>query len=463
MLGQRLLVLRDLVALGQVGIKVILAREAGNRTHPAVQRQRRLDGQFDGRTIQHRQRPRQTQADRANVAVRLRAEAGGAAAEDLGRGGQLDVYFQADHRLVPTANPGDPRPFRPHHKRDPRTPTTCFPNDYYTNRVEVHFITYANPIRLDPGIPRIHYHEVEVSTYPLFQYPPYCLALASRMLEVAEQHNLDLLHVHYAIPHSISAMLAKDMLAPVRRLPFITTLHGTDITLVGADRSYFPITKFSIEKSDGITSISEYLRRQTVDVFGVRNDIRVITNFVNCDLYAPDREKAMAKCYAPADVKLLIHVSNFRPVKRVQDCVRILAEVVRRAPAHLLMVGDGPERGPAEYLARELGVERHVSFLGKQNHVERIIPLAHALLMPSELESFGLAALEGMACGVPAVATRVGGVPELITDGVDGYLEASGGHRRAGRARDRAGDGRRTARPRLAGGAPDRHGAFLRG
>ena len=199
---------------------------------------------------------------------------------------------------------------------------------------EVHFITYANPIRLDPGIPGIHYHEVEVSTYPLFQYPPYCLALASRMLEVAESYNLDLLHVHYAIPHSISAMLAKDMLAGLRRLPFITTLHGTDITLVGADRSYFPITKYSIEKSDGITSISEYLRRQTVDVFGVRNDIRVITNFVNCDVYKPDREKAMAKCYAPAEGKLLIHVSNFRPVKRVQDCVRILAEVVRRAPAH---------------------------------------------------------------------------------------------------------------------------------
>ncbi len=291
---------------------------------------------------------------------------------------------------------------------------------------EVHFITYANPIRLDPGIPRIHYHEVEVSDYPLFQYPPYCLALASHMAEVAESHHLDLLHVHYAIPHSISALLAKSMLAPVRRLPFITTLHGTDITLVGVDRSYFPITKFSIEQSDGITSISDYLRRQTVDVFGVRNHIRVIKNFVNCELYKPDREKAMAKCYAPAEGKLLIHVSNFRPVKRVQDCVRILAEVVRSAPAHLLMVGDGPERVPAERLARELRVEPYVSFLGKQNHVERIIPLAHVLLMPSELESFGLAALEGMACGVPPVATRVGGVPELITDGVDGYLEAAG-------------------------------------
>ena len=291
---------------------------------------------------------------------------------------------------------------------------------------EVHFITYANPIRLDAGIPRIYYHEVEVSDYPLFQYPPYCLALASHMAEVAESYDLDLLHVHYAIPHSISAMLAKQMLAGVRRLPFITTLHGTDITLVGADRSYFPITKFSIEKSDGITSISEYLRRQTVDVFGVRNEIRVIKNFVNCDVYKPDDEKAGATCYAPAKTKLLIHVSNFRAVKRVQDCVRILAAVVRDAPIHLLMVGDGPERGPAEHLARELGVERHVSFLGKQNHVERIIPLAHVLLMPSTLESFGLAALEAMACGVPPVGTRVGGVPELITDGVDGYLEEVG-------------------------------------
>jgi N-acetyl-alpha-D-glucosaminyl L-malate synthase BshA len=291
---------------------------------------------------------------------------------------------------------------------------------------DVHFITYANPIRLDPGIPRIHYHEVEVSTYPLFQYPPYCLALASRMAEVAESYGLDLLHVHYAIPHSISAMLAKQMLAPGRRLPFITTLHGTDITLVGTDRSYFPITKFSIEQSDGVTSISEYLRQRTVDVFGVPNEIRVIKNFVNCDLYKPDGQKPQARLYAPEGEKLLIHLSNFRPVKRVFDCVRILAEVLRHTPAHLLMVGDGPDRGPAEHLARDLGVERHVSFLGKQNHVERILPLAHALLMPSELESFGLAALEAMACGVPAVGTCVGGVPELITDGVDGYLEAVG-------------------------------------
>lgn len=291
---------------------------------------------------------------------------------------------------------------------------------------EIHFITYANPIRLDPGIPRIHYHEVEVSNYPLFQYPPYCLALASRMAEVAESYALDLLHVHYAIPHSIAALLAKQMLQNTRPLPFITTLHGTDITLVGTDRSYFPITKFSIEQSNGITSISEYLRRQTVAVFGVRNHIRVIKNFVNCQIYRPDEHKTEALRYAPGGEKLLIHLSNFRPVKRVLDCIRVLAEVRKEAPAHLLMVGDGPERSPAEHLARELGVHSHVSFLGKQDHVERLIPAAHVLLMPSEMEAFGLAALEAMACGVPPVATCVGGVPELITHGVNGYLEAMG-------------------------------------
>jgi L-malate glycosyltransferase len=291
---------------------------------------------------------------------------------------------------------------------------------------EVHFISYANPIRLDQDMPRIHYHEVEVSTYPLFQYPPYCLALASRMAQVAESYNLDVLHVHYAIPHSISAMLAQQMLASTRRLPFITTLHGTDITLVGVDPSYFPITKFSIEKSDGITCISDYLRAETVEVFGVRNEIRVIKNFVNCDIYHADEAKTGAAAYAPAGEKLLIHLSNFRPVKRVQDCVRILAEVRKSVPAHLLMAGDGPERSPAEHLARELKMERHISFLGKQSHVERLIPLAHVLLMPSQLESFGLVALEAMACGVVPVATRVGGVPELITDGEDGFLEAPG-------------------------------------
>src|SRR5579872_2800411 len=215
---------------------------------------------------------------------------------------------------------------------------------------EAHFITYANPIRLDAETPRIHYHEVEVSSYPLFQYPPYCLALASRMAEVSACYDLDLLHVHYAIPHSISALLAKQMTTS-RRLPFITTLHGTDITLVGSDRSYFPITKFSIEQSDGITAISRYLQEQTVEVFGVTNVIRVIPNFVNCDLYKPDDAKKDAALFAPRGEKLLIHLSNFRPVKRASDCIRILAETLRHTPAHLLMAGDGPDRGPCEHLA----------------------------------------------------------------------------------------------------------------
>src|SRR5258708_8856872 len=238
------------------------------------------------------------------------------------------------------------------------------------------------------------------------------------MMEVAERYSLDLLHVHYAIPHSISALLARQMTAKSRRLPFITTLHGTDITLVGIDPSYFPITKFSIEQSDGVTSISEYLRARTVEEFGVSNEIRVIHNFVNCDLYKPPPEKPTGAT--------LIHVSNFRPVKRVLDCIRILAEARKEVPAHLLMVGDGPDRGPAERLARELKVDRHVTFLGKQDHVERLLPQAHVLLMPSELERFGLSALEALACGVPAVATNVGGVPELITHCVDGFLEKPG-------------------------------------
>src|SRR5271165_5576056 len=199
---------------------------------------------------------------------------------------------------------------------------------------DVHFITYANPIRLDPGTARIYYHEVEVSNYPLFQYPPYCLALASCMAEVAEEYDLDLLHVHYAIPHSISALLAQEMVARRKNLPFITTLHGTDITLVGADRSYFPITKFSIEKSNGITSISEDLRRHTIDVFRVENEIRVIHNFVNIETYKPMASRRNQE-------KRLMHISNFRPVKRVLDCIRILGEVVKKTSAHLYMVGDG--------------------------------------------------------------------------------------------------------------------------
>jgi len=284
---------------------------------------------------------------------------------------------------------------------------------------EVHFISYANPIRLDPDTPGIHYHEVDVSTYPLFQYPPYTLALASRMAEVAERYNLDLLHVHYAIPHSISALLAQEMITE-RRLPFITTLHGTDITLVGADPSYFPITKFSIARSDGVTTISEYMRQRTIEFFGIRDPIEVIHNFVNCSLYRPDPE-ARGK-----GRKRIVHISNFRPVKRVLDCVRAFAKVRQHVDAELLMAGDGPDRGPAERLARDLRIDGYVRFLGKQDHMERLIPRMHALHLPSETEAFGLAALEAMACGVPPVATRTGGVPDLITHGVDGFMEPVG-------------------------------------
>ncbi len=284
---------------------------------------------------------------------------------------------------------------------------------------EVHFISYANPIRLDPDTPGIYYHEVEVSTYPLFQYPPYSLALASRMAEVAEREQLDLLHVHYAIPHSISALLAQQMTTS-RCLPFITTLHGTDITLVGADRSYFLITKFSIERSNGVTTISEYMRQRTIDFFGVQNPIEVIHNFVNCSLYRPDPEAQRR------GRKRILHISNFRPVKRVFDCIYALAKVREHVDAELVMAGDGPERSPAERLARELGIHNHVRFLGKQDHMERLIPRMHALHLPSELEAFGLAALEAMACGVPPVATRTGGVPDLITHGMDGFMEEVG-------------------------------------
>jgi N-acetyl-alpha-D-glucosaminyl L-malate synthase BshA len=234
------------------------------------------------------------------------------------------------------------------------------------------------------------------------------------------------LHVHYAVPHAESAMLARQMLAAKRRLPFITTLHGTDITLVGLEPSYFSVTKFCIEQSDGITAISEDLRRQTSEVFGVKNPIRVIHNFVNCDIYTPDPQRAGRERFAAAGQKLMIHLSNFRPVKRAPDCVRILAEVRKHADVRLLMVGDGPERGPAESLAASLGVSGAVDFVGKQNHVERLIRLADVSLMPSEMESFGLAGLEAMACGVPVVATRVGGVSELITHGEDGFLGTVG-------------------------------------
>lgn len=280
---------------------------------------------------------------------------------------------------------------------------------------EVHFITYANPIRLDTSLDGIHYHEVEVASYPLFQYPPYTLALASRMAEVAERYSLDILHVHYAIPHSISAYLARGILASRGiQIPIATTLHGTDITLVGTDRSYYLITKFAIEQSDGVTAVSKNLCERMKEVFGIEKPVRVIYNSVNLDQYKP-RPHENAE-------PILLHISNFRPVKRVLDCVRVLAELRKRIPARLRMVGDGPERGPAEKLAQDLGVADAVEFPGKCSNIAGTIADADLLLLPSELEAFGLVALEAMASGVPVIATNVGGIPEVVTDGVDGYL-----------------------------------------
>ena len=296
---------------------------------------------------------------------------------------------------------------------------------------EVHFISYSQPFRLSGRDQGIFYHEVPVSSYPLFEFPPYDLALASRMAEVAEFNGLDLLHVHYAIPHSVSALLARQMLAARgRRLPFVTTLHGTDITLVGLDRSYLPITRYAIQESDGVTSISSYLKDKTIQNFDVTRGIEVVPNFVNCDVYTPinneaARAEARGRLAAP-DEAILMHLSNFRPVKRVVDVVKVFAQVVREIPAQLVLVGDGPERSAAEWLARDLHIHEKVHFLGKQERVNELLPLADLLLMPSELESFGLAALEAMACKVPSIATRVGGVPELVDDGVTGLLYAVG-------------------------------------
>jgi N-acetyl-alpha-D-glucosaminyl L-malate synthase BshA len=291
---------------------------------------------------------------------------------------------------------------------------------------DIHFISYAQPIRLDRPTANIHYHEVEVSRYPLFDYPPYDLALATRMAEVSELYDLDLLHVHYAIPHSVSALLARQMLAAgakKRKLPFVTTLHGTDITLVGQDRSYLPITRYSIEESDGVTAISQYLRERTVREFEVKNDIEVIYNFVNCDVYCRDKNfSERRKQYAPNGERILIHVSNFRPVKRVTDVIEVFDRVRKQIPSKLLLMGDGPDRSPAEWLAVQKGIHNDVIFLGKREQVYETLAISDVLVMPSELESFGLAALEAMASEVVPIATKVGGVPEVIEHGKSGFL-----------------------------------------
>ena len=290
----------------------------------------------------------------------------------------------------------------------------------------VHFISSSLPTRLTELNERVRFHEVEMMSYPLFEHQPYTLALATKMAEVAETEKLDLLHVHYAIPHSISAILARESLKPDRYLPVITTLHGTDITLVGADRSYLPITRYGIVQSDGVTAISNYLKNATREIFQF-DQIEVISNFVCQHDYQRRPVPELRKRLAPEDEPLLVHVSNFRPVKRPVDCVEILARVLRSGlKTRLIMVGDGSERTNAEHRARCLGVYDKCSFVGKQPKISDYLSVSDVLLLPSEQESFGLAALEAMACEVPVVASRVGGVPEVVIDGETGYLSEVG-------------------------------------
>ena len=290
----------------------------------------------------------------------------------------------------------------------------------------VHFISSSLPTRLTQLSERVRFHEVEMMSYPLFEHQPYTLALATKMADVAEIENLDLLHVHYAIPHSISAILARESLKPHRTLPVITTLHGTDITLVGADRSYLPITRYGIAQSDGVTAVSNYLKRATAELFQF-DHIAVIPNFICATDYQRRPREELRRELAPAGEPLLVHVSNFRPVKRPVDCVEILARVREGGVgARLVMVGDGSERPRAEHRARCLGVERHCSFVGKQPRIADYLSASDVLLLPSEQESFGLAALEAMACEVPVIASRVGGIPEVVDDGATGCLAEVG-------------------------------------
>ncbi len=290
----------------------------------------------------------------------------------------------------------------------------------------VHFIASSLPTRLTKLSERVRFHKVEMMSYPLFEHQPYTLALASMMSKVAEEEALDLLHVHYAIPHSISAILARESLKPTRYLPVITTLHGTDITLVGADRSYLPITRYGIAQSDGVTAISHYLKDVTRETFHF-DDIEVIPNFVCRSEYARHAVPELRASLSPHDEPLLVHVSNLRPVKRPVDCIEILARVLQRGvKTRLVMVGDGSERPRAEQRAQDLGVADHCFFAGEQPNIVDYLSTADVLLLPSEQESFGLAALEAMACEVPVVASRVGGIPEVVTDGETGFLSEVG-------------------------------------
>jgi L-malate glycosyltransferase len=292
---------------------------------------------------------------------------------------------------------------------------------------EVHFITYAQPIRLDFFSENIFYHEVNVSSYSLFQFPPYESALAGRMVDVVKHANLDILHVHYAIPHATSAFLAKQILEQEGiKIPVITTLHGTDITLVGKDPALWPIVKFGIEKSDGVTAVSKDLREETLETFGIKTEIEVIYNFVDFTRFYKQSKDHFKRFICPNNEKLLVHASNFRKVKRIPDIIHAFAEIIKHVPSKLLMVGDGEERQSMENLSRDLGLTEDIRFIGKLEAIEEVLSVADLFIMPSEKESFGLAALEAMACEVPVLSSNTGGLAELNIHGETGFLSNVG-------------------------------------
>jgi N-acetyl-alpha-D-glucosaminyl L-malate synthase BshA len=292
---------------------------------------------------------------------------------------------------------------------------------------EIHFITYSQPSRLDFLNENLFYHEVDIRTYPLFEYPPYELALASKMVSVVKNEKLDLLHVHYAIPHASAAYMAKQILKTHGiTIPVVTTLHGTDITLVGRDASYEPVVTFSINQSDGVTAVSEHLKKETYDHFKITNDIEVIPNFIDLEKFKKQKKDHFKKAICPNGESLIVHTSNFRKVKRIPDVMHVFNNIHKEIPSKLLMIGDGPERAVAEQMTRDFHIGDAVRFLGKLEAVEEVLSVADLFLMPSEKESFGLAALEAMACEVPVISTNIGGLPELNIQGKTGFMSNLG-------------------------------------
>ncbi|MBI9072246.1 MAG: N-acetyl-alpha-D-glucosaminyl L-malate synthase BshA [Melioribacteraceae bacterium] len=292
---------------------------------------------------------------------------------------------------------------------------------------EIHFISYSLPQRLNGFVGNIFFHEVEMSKYPLFENQIYGITLTGKTLEVIEYANLDILHVHYALPHAVSGYLTKQILKKNNKdIKLITTLHGTDITLVGLEPAFLPLVKFSIEESDGVTTVSEYLKQRTIENYGVKNEIEVIPNFIDLNEFKPEEVGCCKKSIAPAGEKILVHVSNFRKVKRIKDTIKIVNKLKDEIPVKLLLIGDGPERSDCEKLARDLGLIKEVLFMGKQSEIKNILSVSDLFLLPSKEESFGLSALEAMSCGVPVISSNIGGIPEVNIHGETGFLSEVG-------------------------------------